>query len=221
MLNNSAKEYSINFMGQNLILSLEKAIYWKEREALILSDLHLGKAGHFRKSGIAIPKTVDDVNLYRLDALVKKFAPKIILFLGDLFHSHKNTEWKTFVEWRQKHQQIEMHLAIGNHDFYSPHEYHEIGLTTSSLIEAPPFLLLHDEMEAGIEIDAYPISGHIHPSVRLVGKGRQVKKIPCFYFGKSGALLPAFGNFTGTHTIKPEANELVFGIVEDQITMIS
>lgn len=208
-------------MDQNLILSAEKAIYWEEREALILSDLHLGKAGHFRKSGIAIPKIVNDGNLYRLDTLVDKFVPKIILFLGDLFHSHKNTEWKTFVEWRQKNNQIEMHLAIGNHDFHSPDEYEEMGLNTTSVIEAPPFLLLHDEMETGIEMDAYPISGHIHPSVRLVGKGRQAKRIPCFYFGKSGALLPAFGNFTGTHTIKPESSELVFGIVEDQIIRIS
>ena len=30
-------------------------MFWEEEKALIVSDLHFGKTGHFRKSGIAVP----------------------------------------------------------------------------------------------------------------------------------------------------------------------
>ena len=214
-------EQRISFLNQHLILTAQKALFWEEQNALILSDLHLGKAGHFRKAGIAIPKSVDDQNLYRLDVLIERFNPKRILFLGDLFHSNKNKEWESFIKWRSKYSNIDMHLALGNHDFHSPDEYESIGLICSNKIESDPFLLLHEDTSKTDSETLYPISGHIHPSIRMVGKGRQAKRIPCFYFGKTSALLPAFGNFTGTHNIKPSVNDSVFGVVENQIIQIS
>lgn len=218
---NPEKEIQITFKGQKLILSALKAIYWVDREALILSDLHLGKAGHFRKSGVAIPGTVNDGNLSRLDSLFTRFSPKQILFLGDLFHSTKNSEWETFKNWRTNYPKIEMHLVIGNHDFHPPDVYESIGLICSAEIKAVPFLLIHDETTIENSTELYPISGHVHPSVRMIGKGRQAKRVPCFYFGELGALLPAFGNLTGTHTIKPRVKDILFGIIEDQIIRIS
>ncbi len=217
----TVKELTFTFLDQELILSVEKAIYWANKEALIVSDLHLGKAGHFRKSGIAIPKKVDDQNLTRLNLLIDLYSPRQILFLGDLFHSQKNSEWNSFIQWKNQHQSIKMHLAIGNHDFHPPEEYQDMGLTTSYEISVAPFLLMHEAFTNRNSQGLYPISGHVHPSVRFIGKGRQAKRIPCFYFGSNGALLPAFGNFTGTHTIKPKVDEFVFGIIEDQIMQIS
>ena len=37
------------------------AIYWKEKNTLLLADLHLGKVGHFRKSGIPVPRKAGGV----------------------------------------------------------------------------------------------------------------------------------------------------------------
>lgn len=218
---NHEKEIEITFREQKLILSALKAIYWIDRQILILSDLHLGKAGHFRKSGVAIPGTVNDRNLSRIDSLFTRYSPKKILFLGDLFHSTRNTEWETFKSWRTNYPEIEMHLVMGNHDFHSPDEYESLGLICSVEIKADPFLLIHDETTTGNPSELYLISGHVHPSVRMIGKGRQAKRVPCFYFGKLGALLPAFGNLTGTHTIKPRVKDIVFGIIEDQVIRIS
>ena len=114
-----------------------------------------------------------------------------------------------------------MHLAVGNHDLYDAVDYAELGLTCSNSIHLSPFLMIHDEAGFKNIDEFYPISGHIHPSVRLFGKGRQSKRLPCFYFGKSGALLPAFGNFTGTHTIKPSVDDHTFAIIDDQILELS
>ena len=32
------------------------AVFWKEKNTLLLADIHLGKVGHFRKSGIPVPR---------------------------------------------------------------------------------------------------------------------------------------------------------------------
>lgn len=209
-----------HLQGQNLILTSEKAVFWNEKKTLILSDLHLGKSGHFRKNGLAIPESVNDDNLKRLDSLITSFSPETIIFVGDLFHSEKNSEWTNFKKWRMKYKTINMILTIGNHDFYPTSEYEQIGLACRAEVISPPFLFIHDPEQVSNR-EYYTISGHIHPSVRLKGKGRQSTRLACFYFKDKSALLPAFGSITGTHTIKPSVNETVFGIIESEVHQIS
>src|SRR5690606_17967071 len=61
---------------QHFWLSAHRAAYWEEEKALILSDLHFGKTGHFRKSGIAVPQTVYKEDLQRLVELLLHFQPR-------------------------------------------------------------------------------------------------------------------------------------------------
>ena len=58
---------------QNLWLSPQRSIFWEEEKALIVSDLHFGKTGHFRKSGIAVPQSVYEEDLQRLVDLLHFF----------------------------------------------------------------------------------------------------------------------------------------------------
>ena len=64
--------------------------------------------------------------------------------------------------------------------------------------------------------DNYPIAGHVHPAVTLSGNGRAIT-LPCFYFGRDYALLPAFGEFTGTAVVRPRPGEGVFVLAGDEI----
>lgn len=210
----------LHFKNQELILTPEKALFWIEQQTIILSDVHLGKSGHFRKAGIPIPRSINENNLERLNSLINYYRPSQIFFLGDLFHSDKNSEWEEFKKWRNTYLNIDMYLTIGNHDFHSTNDYESIGLMCTKEIELFPFLLLHDSEYVKETEKLYSISGHVHPSVRLIGKGRQSIRIPSYYFGNNFALLPAFGNFTGTYTIKPKTDELVFGILDNQIIKI-
>ena len=41
--------------------------------------------------------------------------------------------------------------------------------------------------------------------------------LPCFYFGRDYALLPAFGEFTGTAVVRPRAGEGVFVLAGDEV----
>ena len=62
--------------------------------------------------------------------------------------------------------------------------------------------------------------GHIHPAVRLQGFGRQRLKLPCFFKTHSQMILPAFGEFTGTHVLQPKKEDEVFVIVENEVVKI-
>ncbi len=53
------------------------------------------------------------------------------------------------------------------------------------------------------------------------GKASQSLRLPCFYFGENGGIMPAFGEFTGTYTIKPKKGEKVFVIADDEVMRLS
>jgi len=63
----------------------------------------------------------------------------------------------------------------------------------------------------------YILCGHIHPAIRLQGTGRQSARVPCFYFSKHQAILPAFGAFTGMYTIQPKEQDQVFLVVQNKV----
>ena len=65
--------------NQSLWLSAQRSIFWEEQKALIVSDLHFGKTGHFRKSGIAVPQSVYKEDLQRLVNLLHHFRPQQLL----------------------------------------------------------------------------------------------------------------------------------------------
>ena len=62
---------SYKLLTQQLWLSAHRCIFWEEKKALLVSDLHFGKTGHFRKSGIAVPQAVYKEDLQRLVHLIQ------------------------------------------------------------------------------------------------------------------------------------------------------
>lgn len=210
----------IEISGQQFLLLAEKALLWVEKGGLIISDVHLGKAGHFRKHGIALPETKNDENLELINQLIKKHKPDWILFLGDLFHSTKNSEWNTFKLWRASHSGINIFLVMGNHELYDADVYEELGITCMNYFEDNDFLFLHDKAQAKTTKGKVIFSGHIHPAIKLRGKGRQSIRVPCFIIEDDSVILPAFGTLTGTYTLKPSKKARVYGVLDQQIMKI-
>ena len=200
-------------LGQTLCLSPEKAIFWKEKGILIIADLHMGKAGHFRKSGIPISDLVHNKDLLTLDKLLTKWQPKEVIFLGDLFHSDHNQGWEVFKRWIKSKAPLNFTLVLGNHDVLDSKDYYISNLTVLESLELKPFSLTHVPEET----KGYNLAGHIHPAIKLSGKGRQSLRVPCYYFGEQNALLPAFGHFTGTALIKVTKQDAIYGIAEKQV----
>ncbi len=213
---------SLNFLDQTLLLFPQKAIFWLQQKTLIVADVHLGKVGHFRKAGIAIPRSMEQEDLAVLSDLIREYHPSKIIFLGDLFHSDMNNDWDWFVLWRDQFKEVELILVRGNHDILNENVYRKLNFQIHKTLVSGPFLFIHERVEtSGTEPDQlYIISGHIHPGVRLSGKGRQSLTLPCFHFGKHGAVMPAFGKFTGRVCLKYKESDLVFGILKHAVVAL-
>jgi DNA ligase-associated metallophosphoesterase len=211
-----------NFLEQDLILLPQKAIYWKQQKALIAADVHLGKVGHFRKAGIAVPRNMEQSDLGTLSDLIFEHKPSQLIFLGDLFHSDMNADWEWFRMWRQQNSKLEIILIRGNHDIIHDDHYLELNVALYDQLQVGPFLMLHHPpTEAQLQqTEAYTFCGHIHPGVNLSGRARQSITIPCFAFGNKQAVLPSFGRFTGRVAIQRKKQDRVFGVLEDKVIAI-
>lgn len=205
--------------GNELQLLPEKAIYWVEEEALILSDVHIGKSGHFRKNGIAIPSMTNKNNHWRLVEVISKTLPKQLVFLGDLSHSTENEEWEDFVDFLDQYPDIRKILVKGNHDILAESKYKDAGIEVVSSLRKNGLRWEHEHMED--ESSEFQISGHIHPGIRLKGPAKQSMVLPCFYFSKNKGIMPAFGEFTGLAMIKPKREDRVWVIAENSIKELS
>ena len=204
-------------LGQRLTLIPEKGIFWEEKKYLILADVHLGKAGHFRKSGIPVSDLIHSKDLLILDRLIAKFQPEQVIFLGDLFHSDHNQGWEIFRRWMKAKAPLEFQLVLGNHDVLDKPNYLIPNLTVVDRLVEPPFELTHIPEETTL----YNLAGHIHPAVRMTGKGRQSMRLPCFYFSANHGILPAFGHFTGTAKISIKKTDAVYAIADKTVVRVN
>lgn len=207
------------FLNQTLILLCQKAIYWHEDKALIAADVHLGKSGHFRKAGIAVPRDLAQNDLAVLSDLIHQHKPQKIYFLGDLFHSDINTDWDWFALWREQFPQLQIILIRGNHDVIHDSHYHKLNIELHHELSVGPFLMLHHPLPPAklSQTEGYVLCGHIHPGVNLRGKGRQSITLPCFAFAEKQAILPSFGRFTGRVAIQHQQTDKVFGVLPDKV----
>jgi DNA ligase-associated metallophosphoesterase len=207
----------ISIQNNTFIMHNSGALFWKEKSMLIISDVHLGKVSHFRKFGSAVPQNAIHKNFELLTSIVDEFTPQHICFLGDLFHSSMNSEWKLFEQWVSTIQS-QILLVVGNHDIISPKKYEGLHIKLALELVIENFLLTHHPEERE---GFYNFSGHIHPAIKLRGLGRQVLKLPCFYYYKTQMILPAFGEFTGTFTLQPTTDHQVFVISKDEIYRVA
>ncbi len=200
--------------GQTFILLPQKAIFWLEQKALILGDLHFGKATHFRKNGIAIHNEVAAIDFQILENLLQETNPDTVYFIGDLFHSELNSELELLQTITSKYNTIKFVLLKGNHDIIGNLVFEKAGIIVLDQIKIDKILLSHEPMESA---ELFNIHGHIHPGIILKGKAKQSLKFPCFYFTKNYVILPAFSSFSGLKIMENKKAEAIFIIANNKI----
>ncbi len=218
---NALVSYSIN--ENNFVLSPERTIFWEKQNTLILADLHIGKSGHFRKSGIAVPQKIYQEDLQRLFTQILYWKADKMVIVGDLSHSRSNKEMELFKRWRKDFSSLTIHLVNGNHDILNESWYEEMNITRSDQLLIDGFSFCHDPEDIKINLtkkNPYTFSGHLHPGINIKGMGKQTLQFPCFYFKNSYAMLPAFSRFTGYSKVIPKKGENVFAIVENGILQV-
>lgn len=211
---------TITIRDEELILAKERAIYLPKEKLLAISDLHLGKAAHFRKAGLQVPSTLAQSDLNRLSSLLDQYQPETLLINGDMFHHELNTDIEDFDIWKAQYSEVKFVLVKGNHDKLDEKQYQNLGIE----IHEPSyctsqFCFIHDAVKCSEE-NLYPVSGHIHPGVSVYGKAKQSLKFPCFYFGEKYAVMPAFSAFTGLSLVKPRVSEQVYAITPTKVVKV-
>jgi len=207
----------IELLNQHLLLLPQKAIYWQQEKALIVADVHLGKVGHFRKAGIAVPRDMEQGDLGALSDLIHDHQPEKIIFLGDLFHSDMNNDWDWFALWRRHFPKLKIILIKGNHDIINDKHYLELDVELHQELVVGPFQMQHHPLNEDEQADGHVFCGHIHPGVSLSGKARQHITLPCFAFGNRQVILPSFGKFTGKVVLRHQHHDRIFGVLNDSV----
>jgi uncharacterized protein len=181
-------------MGVDVVLDLSGALYLPDAEALIVSDLHFEKASSFARRRHFVPPYDTGVTLTALESVVRDYAPKMVICLGDSFHD-------PFCAERLQPEAIARFGALakgrnwvwvtGNHDPEIPHML--AGDRVEELCIGP--LSLRHIPRRG-EAGQGEIAGHLHPVGRILRRGRMVRR-PCFATDSSRLIMPAFGALTG------------------------
>lgn len=205
-----------HFQQQHWHLLPQRAIFWEEEKTLIVSDMHLGKATHFRKAGIAVPAGIEQEDLFRLQQLITRYLPQRIIIVGDMFHSTENNDVQYFRVWRQQFANISINLVKGNHDIMPDEVYEQLQIQVDTTLTISGIHFIHEPCEDHNGFQ-YTFSGHFHPAFVMQGAGKQRLRLPCFYFGPHCGILPAFGHFTGSATLDPAADDPVFVIAGKSI----
>ncbi|MBI5864779.1 MAG: hypothetical protein HZB38_09770, partial [Planctomycetes bacterium] len=78
---------SIEWHGESFVLDGRGAISWPARRTVILTDPHIGKDAHFRRSAIPVPFGSTLADLERIRALLSDHGADHLLILGDFFHA--------------------------------------------------------------------------------------------------------------------------------------
>jgi DNA ligase-associated metallophosphoesterase len=188
-------EEHIRINNEDLVLTNQRAIYWQREQALILSDLHIGKTAHFRKHGIPMPDAILQNDLERLKGLIHYYKVGLLLVVGDLFHAEANIDMITFKCWLKQFKALNIILIKGNHDQFSEQMLTDFKIEIKNTLTITPFTFVHESL--GLSTEKFTISGHEHPGILIKGKGRQKLKLPCYQITSNQMILPAFSLFTG------------------------
>lgn len=204
---------AISYAGHTVWLLPEHALWWPEGKVLFIADLHLGKAATYRALGQPVPSGTTAENLRRLSLLVAQYQPEQLVFLGDFLHARQARTASVLDQltaWRQSHASLRCTLVRGNHDSRAgdPPPALNINVVDEPYLLGPFAACHHPQQHATHAV----LAGHQHPAVKLQGPARDRLRLPCFVFDERSAILPAFGEFTGGHTVEPTPKVQLFAV---------
>lgn len=197
----SPAETIILFGGERFTATSDGVLLHAASGNLFVSDCHFGKTTHFRKNALPIPEQAMKKDFLRLESIVNKLNPDRIVFLGDLFHSRENREWDMLSEFLYTRINRPLTLVLGNHDILQKQAYERAGMALTHDFILGKIHFVHEQADDKPQ-NVFFVSGHIHPGYRLKGAGKQQMLLPCFYFGKHHAIMPAFGSLTGLSEVE-------------------
>ncbi|MEO8278917.1 MAG: ligase-associated DNA damage response endonuclease PdeM [Ideonella sp.] len=230
----AAGSCQIVFAGEQLSLLPERAVWWPAARTLFIADLHLGKAATYRSLGQPVPGGSTQENLARIDRLIEALAPLQIVFLGDFLHAAQArtpsllavvADWSAgwsarwSANWSAQCSADDSSagrglictLVRGNHDKRAGDPPASLGF---ELVDEPHLLGPYAACHHPQHHDTHAVlAGHLHPAIKLHGRGRDSLRMPCFVReGDALLILPAFGEFTGGWEVERRSDRRFYGV---------
>ncbi len=169
------------------------ALFWPERRALLVADLHLEKASWYARLGQMLPPYDSLATLADLAALVEATNAQQVWCLGDSFHDLAGGERlpsRARDMLRFLVGSTDWTWITGNHDRAVDES---VGGTILAEARLGGLILRHEADPHETEPE---LSGHFHPKFRISHRGRSVSR-RCFVTTSTKLILPAFGSLTG------------------------
>ena len=212
----------ISLDGHPLTLLASGGLLSPETGTLWVADVHLGKAASFRRLGVPVPQGTTTQTLSQLSHDIDQHHIAHLVVLGDFLHSKAvqlaGATLDALGQWREHHTELRVTLVRGNHDDKAgdPAPRFKIDVVDQ------PFALdglygCHDQEEIHQPLPGPMLHGHIHPVIRLTGRGKDRLRLPCFVVSQDRCLLPAYGAFTGGFVMQPKPDETFYVIAGQSI----
>ena len=184
----------------------EGALWIGDANALIVSDLHLEKGSSFALRGQMLPPYDTHAVLTKIEKLVERLKPDIVVSLGDSFHDGAGVA-RMGAEDRALLKRLigscDWIWVEGNHDGRSAET---LGGVVRDVLHLGALVLRHEPTGGAAPGE---ISGHLHPCAKVAGRGGSVRK-RCFALGHDRLVMPAFGAFTGGLNLCDDAFAPIF-----------
>ncbi len=196
----------ITIAGEHLLADPSGALWHEGARALVVADLHFEKGSAYAARGQFLPPYDTAATLARLAALILRYAPKLVIALGDSFHDARAGERMAACDFQALSALMQGRQWIwiaGNHDPAIPSGLGELQdeFGTGSLT------FRHEPREGESHGE---IAGHLHPAARVVSPSGSLRR-RCFVSDGIRCILPAFGAFTGGLNIRDKAFAPLFG----------
>lgn len=219
------QDVSIQWANQEMRLLPERALFIVDSQTLVIADPHFGKAATFRAGGIPVPSGTTAATLQRLDACMLRFEVLSLVVLGDFFHAkpgRSDAMLEALLAWRNTHAAVDVTVVRGNHDSHAgdPPSALQVRCVDGPCLRHGVDLEHGHEQGATAETESLArptLSGHIHPQVILRDRDHTRLRCPCFAVTANRIVLPAFGAFTGGHSIRSREWDRVFAIGPDRV----
>ena len=180
-------------------------VFWPEQGLLAVADLHLEKGSSYAERGVLLPPYDTAATLGRLVLLMTRYAPRVVIALGDSFHDDDGAgrvaaaDRAALAALQRGRDWI---WIAGNHD---RRPANGVGGGSAGAIAIGGLVFRHEPTGAEGEI-----AGHLHPVARVSRRGHTMSR-RCFAADRTRLIMPAFGAFAGGLNVRHRAFADVFG----------
>jgi DNA ligase-associated metallophosphoesterase len=193
--------------GVSLVADPAGAVYWPDEKALLVADLHLEKGSAFAARGVLLPPYDTAATLARLARLIERYAPRLVIALGDSFHDGGGPARMAEIDrgaLEVLQRRRDWVWIAGNHD---PDPADNIGGRFADVLAIGALTFRHEPAPGQSDGE---IAGHLHPLARIARRGRAVSR-RCFASNGRRLVMPAFGAYAGGLNVRDRAIVALFG----------